>query len=103
MEKTKSHTVNLESGYQKNPDMVFRELLGEGILVPIRQNVGDLECIFSLNDTASRFWVLMDGERSLQEIRDQITSEFEVDPEQAEEDLVELVVQLEEIGALSQV
>ena len=83
--------------------MVHRDILGESILVPIRQNVGDLESIYSMNETASRAWALIDGDRSLHEISDLITREFEVNQEQAQADLIELITQLESIGAITQV
>ena len=95
--------VNLESRYQKDPSMVHRDILGESILVPIRQNVGDLDSIYSLNETASRAWALIDGENSLLEISEQITLEFEVEEQQATQDLLELIAQLESIGAVSKV
>jgi len=96
-------TINLESCYQKDPSMVHREIIGESILVPIRQNVGDLDSIYSLNETASRAWALIDGEHSVLEISEIISSEFEVEQDQAQSDLIELISQLESIGAVSQV
>ena len=69
--------------------------------MPIRQNVGDLESIFTLNDSAARVWDLIDGERTLAEIRDQIVIEFDVDAAQAERDINELVAQLQEFQAVS--
>lgn len=95
--------INLDTRFQKDPSMVHRDILGESILVPVRQNVGDLDSIYSLNETASRAWALIDGEHTLLEISDRITSEFEVDRDQAQQDLVELIVQLEEIGAVRKV
>ena len=93
--------VNLEACYQKDPSMVHREIIGESILVPIRQNVGDLDSIYSLNETASRAWALIDGEHTVFEISELISNEFEVDPEQAQKDLIDLIAQLEEIGAIN--
>jgi hypothetical protein len=83
--------------------MVSREIVGEVILVPIRQNVGDLESIFTLNETAGRAWALMDGEHTLGQIIEQIVSEFEVGSEEAQHDLFELLGQLQEIGAVLKV
>jgi len=80
--------------------VVAREIAGEMILVPIRRNVGDLESIFTFNETASRVWSLIDGTRSVREIRDQIVTEFEVEPEEAGRDLVDLLAQLESVGVV---
>ena len=45
----------------------------------------------------------MNGEHSLLEISKQITTEFEVEEDQAQQDLLELIAQLESIGAVSKV
>ena len=88
--------------YKQNPNMVSREILGETILVPIRQEVGDMESIYTLNETAALAWSQFDGEHTVESIRDQIVSEFNVNEEEALEDLLELIQQLQEIGALAE-
>lgn len=93
----------LDERYRKDPSIVSREIAGEVILVPIRQNVGDLESIYTLNETAARIWTLIDGRRSVREIRDKLVEEFEVSEEEMQRDLVELVKQLEAIGAIRKV
>ena len=95
--------VHFSDRYQKDPSVVSRAIVGEVILVPIRQNVGDLESIYTLNETAAHAWMLLDGERTLGQIVEQIVNEFDVDQAEAQQDLVELLMQLEEIGAVSKV
>ena len=93
----------LDYCYQKDPDMVSREIAGEVILVPIRRNVGDLESVYTLNETAALAWTLFDGIHTVNQIQDQIITEYEVDEDEAERDLIELIQQLEEIGAIARV
>jgi len=93
----------LERRYQKNPDIVSRKIADEYILVPIRQNVGDLESIYTLNEVAARIWELTDGERKVKEIKDKIIEEFEVTPDEAEKDLIELLQKLEKIAGIKEV
>ncbi len=81
---------NLTDTYQQDPSIVSREIAGEVILVPIRNNVGDLESIYTLNETAARIWALLDGEHTLADVRDAIVAEFEVEADEAEADLMEL-------------
>lgn len=88
------------SRYIRDPDFVFRRIADEVILLPIRKNMGDLESIFTLNEVAARVWELLNGRRSLEEVRDMIVAEFEVTPETVEADLRELLCRLEEIGAV---
>jgi hypothetical protein len=79
---------------------VDREIAGELILVPIRNNVGELESIYTLNDTAAFIWALLDGEHTLAEIRDAIVTKFDVEAGKVEADLVELIEQLESVPAV---
>ena len=94
--------ASLDTKYQRSPDVVAREILGEMILVPIRQDVGDMESIFTLNDTAAYIWSQLDGEQTLGEIRDLVASEYQVSAEQAQADLLDLVSQLEDLKAISE-
>lgn len=91
----------LDARYVRDRSIVSREIAGETILVPIRQNVGDLESIYTLNETGARIWSLLDGERSVGEIRDAIVDEYEVILKDAERDVLELLAQLESVGAVA--
>lgn len=90
----------LDRRYQKSPDIVFRKIADETILVPIRNNVGDLESIYTLNEVAARIWELIDGKRKVKEIRDKILEEFDVTPQKIEKDLAKCIRDLENIGAI---
>ena len=93
-------SVSLDACYRHDPNIVDRNIAGEVILVPIRNNVGDLESIYTLNETAARIWELLDGERTLSEVCDAIVAEFEVATAGAEADLLELVEQLQSVQAV---
>ena len=81
-------------------DIVSRIIAGEMILVPIRRSAVDFGSIFTLNDTGARIWTLLDGRRTLGQVRDTIVAEHEVDAEQAWTDLVKLVNELLRVGAV---
>ena len=87
--------------YHKDPTIVARQIAGEMILVPIRQNMGDLELIYLLNETALFAWQLLDGNKTLADIRNQIVLEFEVDEQQAGNDLLDLFTDLERVKAVA--
>lgn len=86
--------------YRHDPNIVSRLIAGEMILVPIRKNVGDMECIYTLNETAARIWELIDGQRTTGAVLEQMLDDFDIDPAEAERDLMELLHDLCEIGAL---
>jgi len=89
--------------YQKDTNIVFRKITDKFILVPIRQKVGDLESIYTINEVAARIWELIDGKRNVRQIRDMIVDEFEVDSQEAERDIIEHFQQLERIEAITEI
>jgi hypothetical protein len=89
------HTI-----YQHDPNIVARLIAGEMILVPIRKNVGDMEDIYTLNETGARIWELIDGHRSIAEICQHMVREYGIDPLLAEQDLIELIDNLLEEGVI---
>ena len=91
----------LEKVYNKKSDsIIYRKIGDEFILVPIKQDVGDLESIYTLNETAARIWELIDGKMKVREIREKILQEFEITPTEAERDVIEHLQQLEGIRAI---
>ena len=93
---------HLAKVYRKSDSVVFRKIGDEFILVPIRQNVGDLDSIYTLNETAALIWELIDGQRCVQDILDQLVAKFDVSAQEAEQDLLEILSELKEIGAIKE-
>ena len=79
---------------------MYRRIADECLLVPIRQKVADLQNIYVLSPVANRIWELLDGRRTLAEVRDQLLDEFEVSPQELEQDLQEFIAQLRHIDAI---
>jgi hypothetical protein len=78
-------------------DVVVRRVGDESVVVPVRNRVGDLDSLFTLNDVASRIWELLDGRRPLNAVVDTICEEFEVTPDVAAKDANDLIRTLEEM------
>ncbi len=93
----------LERLFQKDSAIVSRRIADEVILVPIRRRLGEVECLYTLNEAGARIWELIDGTRRVEEFRDLIVSEFEVSRDEAEEDLLTLFQQFTDIGAVNEV
>ncbi len=86
--------------FRKNENFVFRQIDDETILVPIKNNVGDMGSIYNLNEVGAYVWGHLDGEKTLFDIKNMVVEEFEVSLEDAECDLMEFVNQLEKIDAV---
>jgi hypothetical protein len=92
--------ADLEKKYKRNENFVFRKIGDEMILVPIKDNVGDMGYIYNFNELAAFVWENLDGKDRLLDIKNSMVEEFEVSAQQAEEDLCEFVDDLKEIGAI---
>ena len=86
--------------YVKDPSIVYREIAGEAILVPIRRNVADMESVYTLDSVGADIWELIDGDRTLSDILDLLMDEYDVDAAVLSKDLDEFLGQLEAIGAI---
>lgn len=89
------------SVFRQSTDVVCRKVGHESILVPIRNNVGNLDFIYTLSPVAARIWQLMDGVRTADEIVETICTEYDVDHDTALSDLAALVADLAEVSLIS--
>jgi hypothetical protein len=88
--------------YSKDQDIVFRRIADEVLLVPIRNNIHNLESIHALNSVGARIWELIDGTRTVDQIKDLIVEEFEINPKKAGKDLEEFLASLASIHAIKE-
>ena len=93
----------LNDVFQHDPNIIARAIAGELILVPIRKQVGEMESIYTLNETGARIWEWIDGRRTLNDLLELVLAEFEVEPLQAEADLLELFQALDQRHAVVKV
>ena len=73
--------------FKKADEIVSRSIAGETLLVPIRGKLADMQRIFALNPVGEYIWKRLDGEKPLGEIRNEVLSHFDVDREEAENDI----------------
>lgn len=84
----------------KNSDMVTRVIEDETILMPIYKTSDEINCIYTLNKVASRVWELLDGKRSLVELKNKLLREFDTTPEEVDKEMQKLLKDLKEIKAV---
>ena len=81
--------------YRKNPTIVSKIIGEESILVPIREDVGDLSGkVYILKGAGVRIWELLDGERTLGDIKEIILKEFRIKSEIAQKDTTSFIRKL---------
>ncbi|MCM8774081.1 MAG: PqqD family protein [Candidatus Omnitrophica bacterium] len=85
---------------RKNPNMVTRVIEDETILLPIYRSSNEINCIYTLNKSASRVWELINGKRTIAQIKKQILKEFDSTAEEVEKEMNNLLKDLLEIKAI---
>jgi len=92
--------VDLDECLIKAPHVVYREVQGELILIPVRPQRKVERQFYTLEDVGRRIWKLLDGRRRCREIIERITKEFEVREEQAQEETLAFLEQLRKEGLI---
>ncbi|HET8775451.1 MAG TPA: PqqD family protein [Thermoanaerobaculia bacterium] len=98
-------TTDLEgtSVFRRTQDVVCRSVGAESILVPIRNNVGNLDFVYTLSPVAARIWALLDGVKTADAVVDEICAEYDVDRETAQADMSALVHDLAGVSLITRV
>jgi hypothetical protein len=78
---------DLQSVLSHSPSVVTRKTGNEYILVPVANNIADMNSIFTLNETGAFIWEQIDGKRNIEEIIFALTAEYDIDKETASGDL----------------
>jgi hypothetical protein len=84
----------------RNQDIVSRRIAGELFLVPVKGKLADMERIFTLTTVAEYIWDRLDGQKSLDDIRNDVVARFDVGQEQADSDMREFIAELIEAGLI---
>lgn len=88
-------TIRLDTVYAISDDVVAREIEGEIIIVPLVAGMCDLEDeLFTLNETGKAIWDKIDGQRSIGQVIDELSAEYQAEPEEIDTDVLGLVEEL---------
>jgi hypothetical protein len=87
--------AKLDGTYIPSDDVVFREVEGELIIIPLTSETVDREgSVFTFNETGRAIWDRLDGQCTLGEIVEELSSEFESPAREIERDVIGLVTEL---------
>ncbi len=79
-----------------SPRVVFRRINDECLLIPITDNIADMDSLYRLNETGVFIWELIDGKRDIMDITARMAEEFDVDLAEAEKDILLFFEQIQE-------
>ena len=79
-----------------SPSIVTRKTGDEYILVPVANNIADMNSVYTLNETGAFIWEQIDGKRSIEDLITLLTDEYETDKKSASKDVFEFIEKMRE-------
>ena len=92
-----------EVRYQRNPDYIFRKIVDELVLVPIHQDVADMDCIYTLNGVGAYLWERLDRPATHADLEREILDEYAADPDAVVADVDGFLREMVAFGAIQKV
>lgn len=92
-----------DARYQRNPDFIFRKIVDEMVLVPIHQDVADMDCLYTLNGVGASIWARLEKPATPAELRAGLLEEYDVDPEVLAADLDKFITEMAAVGAVREI
>jgi hypothetical protein len=83
--------TGLKSILSHSPSVVTRKTGNEYVLVPVTNNIADMNSVYTLNETGAFIWEQINGERNIEEIISLLTDEYDIDNKKAEEDVFSFI------------
>jgi hypothetical protein len=86
--------------FERNPDFIFRKIVDEAVLVPIHQDVADMDSIYTLNDVGAFIWESLILPAPKNDLLAQLLEMYDAEAETLASDLETFLNEMVEIGAL---
>jgi len=80
--------ISLSSIPSHSSDVVFRRISDEFLLIPLTDNIADMDSLYRLTETGAFIWELIDGELAISDITSKVAEEFDVEKDVAEKDIL---------------
>jgi methyltransferase-like protein len=88
--------ADLKSVPSRSPSIVTRKTGNEYVLVPIANNIADMNSVYTLNETGAFIWELIDGEKNVEDLIQAVISEYNIDRETALTDVMSFIDNMSE-------
>ncbi len=80
--------TDLKSVPSRSLSVVTRKAGKEYIVVPVSNNIADMNSVYTLNETGAFIWDQIDGEKNVEEIISALISEYDIENDTAMSDVL---------------
>lgn len=82
--------------------VVVRKIKEEYLLIPLASEIAGMDSLYRFNETGAFIWDAIDGKRKISDITAMMAEEFDVDPGEAEKDLLFFIAEVQEFLEFSE-
>ena len=86
--------IGLGSVLSHSPTIVTRKTGSEYVLVPVSNNIAEMDSVYTLNETGAFIWEQIDGKRTIKELIAAMINEYDIDEETAMKDVFSFIENL---------
>jgi hypothetical protein len=79
--------IDLNSVVTHTQSVVARKTGEEYVLIPVSNNIADMDSLYTLNESGAFLWEQIDGEKSVGDLISALMNEYDVDYETALSDV----------------
>jgi len=83
--------MNLKSVPVRSASIVTRKTGDECVLIPVTNNIADMNSVYTLNETGAFIWELIDGKNSIEELINAVVSKYDADYNIATKDVFSFI------------
>jgi hypothetical protein len=83
--------ADLKSILSQSPSIVTRKTGNEYVLVPVANNIADMNSVYTLNETGAFIWELIDGEKNVGDLIELLITEYDINKETATKDVFSFI------------
>lgn len=94
--------IAAEERVRSSRNVVSRVVAEEALVVPIRGGAGDLDSIYTFNDSGTRLWAMIQEGRSAAELAEYLQASYGITASQARTDADNFLTELNEEGLIEQ-
>jgi len=94
--------TGLKSILSHSKSIVTTKTGNEYVLVPVANNIADMNSVYTLNETGAFIWEHINGENSLEDIIIEMTKEYDVDYETASNDVFTFIDEMRKYLVISE-
>lgn len=86
--------IDLNTVITQSPSIVTRKTGNEYVLVPIANNIADMDSVYTLNETGAFLWEQIDGKKSVKDLIEALINEYDIDEETASRDVMSFIEEM---------